>query len=329
MQNPVTMRIAPDLERGKEYSPVDFHALDGPGRRPWGHDMLEEIHDKMGFKGSRTAIAVIDDGCQLDHENFTDADGNSRIIHTSSHVRGERPDTGADHGTHVTGTAAGRFTGVAPEAKIIVLKGLNRNGSGSSDDLTDCGQELNDLVRNGKIKQRIVVANMSFGGPWYQPQEDQLQEAESLLITNVAAAGNSGGSGNRPTCGHPGTTQFGITVAALDQQWEPTKFSSRCKQVDIGAPGHNVLSSIVGGRYGVNAGTSMASPYVAGAAALIMEWQLVSGFAVTNTAQEWSEFFRANAKDIGRPGRDVDTGHGMFDFIKLLDAMAKGKLRWK
>ena len=324
------VQVSPDWEIGPDMSAPEFHALQGPSKRPWGHAMFDEIHNKMGIKGQGSAIAVIDDGCELNHENFTDSNGDSRIIYHESFVPGERSDTGGTHGTHVAGTAGGRFTGVAPESKLIILKGLNRNGSGSSQDLAKCYGRLAEMQQDGKIDCPIVVSNGSFGGPsFYAPQENALEDCESALISNVVAAGNAGGSENRPTCGHPAKSQFAVAVGALNSNWELSDYSSRCgDRLMIAAPGTNVISSTVGGRYGSMSGTSMASPYVAGMQALINCWLIESGQSVLNTQSEWNEFYKRNATDLGKPGKDSGTGHGYVDFLELGDWLAKGKLKW-
>jgi major intracellular serine protease len=324
-----TMQIAPDLIQGPEFSATEFHAL-APSERPWTlpQKIWDEIHKKRGLRGQDCCVAVIDDGCELSHENFKDENGESRIIYANSHVRGESPSTGGTHGTHVTGTAAGTFTGVAPSARIVVLKGLNSRGSGSSGDLTNCGLEINEMVASGKISQKIVECNMSYGGGYYQPQEDQLEQAERLGIGNNVAAGNEGNDGARPTCGHPGTTNFGTTVGSIDANGNISRFSSQCKQIDICAGGGGILSSTVNGRYGLMSGTSMATPFITGAKAILRQAMLRSGRPVISSGAEWNEFFRANALDRGSNGHDWKFGFGVLDFATLLTWFAEGELTW-
>ena len=169
---------------------------------------------------------------------------------------------------------------------------------------------------------------MSYGGGYYPPQEEQLEIAERKGIGNNAAAGNSGGSENRPTCGHPGTTNFGTSVGAIGPDGKITGFSSRCKQVDVAAPGARVLSSVVNGGYGYMDGTSMACPYISGAKAILRQAMLKRGSAVISTAAEWNEWFKMNAVDRGRAGHDFEYGYGVLDFASLLDWLASGKLKF-
>ena len=220
------------------------------------------------------------------------------------------------------------YTGVAPAADIAILKGLNAGGSGSSHDLTECGNDIIARVKDGTFKHDIIEVNMSYGGGYYGPQEDQLQKADEMGIGNNAAAGNSGGGPGNPTCGHPGTTNYGTSVAAIGPDGQITNFSSQCKQVDIAAPGARVLSSTVGGRYGYNDGTSMACPWISGAKAILRQSMQKRGAVVISTASEWNEWFRANAIDRGRECHDWAYGNGVIDFGSLLTWLAQGSLKF-
>ena len=322
------MQVAPDLEDGPIFSRDQFHAL-APSEKPWFFSAeLNELHNNMGFTGSNTTAVIIDDGCQLDHENFKDKNGKSRIISAISEVRNEGPSTGGEHGTHVAGTFAGLYTGVLPDARIVILKGLNSRGSGSSDDLTRCGYRAMELFKTGVIDTPLMVVNRSFGGGYYQPQEDQMQEEEALGFSSMSSAGNSGGSEGRPTCGHPGTTNHGCTSSAIGRNGTITDFSSRCKQVDLASPGANILSSIPGNRYGLKSGTSMSAPNGAGLIGMLQEWMLASGKPVLTTAHQLNEFFKANAIDKGKSGHDWEYGWGVLDFKTVLQMIIRGELRY-
>lgn len=327
MHEVLTMQICPDFEQGEIYDPEEFHAF-APSEKPYSFTPeLNEIW-AMGYDGRHSTACVIDDGCELTHENFTDKNGKSRIVYDESMVRGESSSTGGSHGTHTAGTMAGRFTGVAPACFVEIYKGLNARGSGGSDDLTRCGHRIIERKKSGAIKTPIVVSNGSYGGGYYPPQEEQLEQAEAAGITNVVAAGNSGGSEGNPTCGHPGTTNFGVTVAAVDRNNRITQYSSRCKQVDIAAPGSDIISSVPGGLYRKNSGTSMACPWIAGLIILLSEWMLATGRVVYTTAAEWNRFFMANAMDAGKTGHDWEYGAGILTFKMVLQLLIEGKLRY-
>ncbi len=186
------------------------------------------------------------------------------------------------HGSHVAGTIAqstnnGRgATGVAFHARLMPVKVLNQEGWGSTADVADGIRWAADHGAN--------VINLSLGGPRNSGiMEDAVKHALAQGAVVVAAAGNSGGS-----VGYPGATEGVIGVSASDQNDKLAKFSSRGKEVDIAAPGVNVVQQTIceKGRkkecenYPAYNGTSMASPHVAGAAALVMSLGVTEPSAV-------------------------------------------------
>lgn len=185
------------------------------------------------------------------------------------------------HGSHVAGTIAQSTnngigaTGVAFHARLMPVKVLNEDGWGSTADVADGIRWAADHGAH--------VINLSLGGPRNSKVlEDAVKHALSKGSVVVAAAGNSGGS-----VGYPGATDGVIGVSASDPDDKLAKFSSRGKGVDIAAPGVNVTQQSIckKGRdscqeyYSWN-GTSMASPHVAGAAALMMSLGVTDPAAV-------------------------------------------------
>jgi serine protease len=185
------------------------------------------------------------------------------------------------HGSHVAGTIAQSTnngvgaTGIAFNARLMPVKVLNEDGWGSTADVADGIRWAADHGAN--------VINLSLGGPRNSTiMEDAVKHALSKGAVVVAAAGNSGGS-----VGFPGATDGVIGVSASDQNDKLAKFSSRGKGVDIAAPGVNVVQQTVckKGRekcevYPAYNGTSMASPHVAGVAALVMSLGVTDPAAV-------------------------------------------------
>lgn len=178
-----------------------------------------------------------------------------------------------NHGTHVAGTIAGvgnngvGVVGVAWEAQIMAMRFLGPDGSGATSDAVKC---IDWAVNNG-----AHILNNSWGGPDSSPElVEAVARAERKGVLFVAAAGNTGGTGNnndvRPS--YPSSLRSAnvISVGAIDENNARGSFSHYGKQsVDIGAPGVQILSTTRGNKYDSYSGTSMASPHVAGAAALI------------------------------------------------------------
>ena len=244
-------------------------------------------------KGAGIGVAVIDTGIDLVHPDVTGnlaAQSKTCVLGT----RSAKDDNG--HGTHVAGTIAALdntigVVGVAPQAKLFAVKVLNKNGSGTWSGVI-CGI---DWVAANATALNIKVANMSLGGGGSSDDNcgntnnDALHKAickaRDKGVTFVVAAGNSNTNANTSVPAAYNDTV--ITVSALADSdgtaggTGPTTgygaddtfatFSNYGSVVDIGAPGVKIYSTWKGGTYNTISGTSMATPHVAGAAALYIK----------------------------------------------------------
>lgn len=256
-------------------------------------------------KGTNIGVAVIDTGINLTHPDLA-----SNIVANKSCIKGKRnanDDNG--HGTHVAGTIAAidnesGVVGVAPESKLIAVKVLNSQGSGTWSQII-CGI---DWVTANATAYNIKVANMSLGGGGSSDNNcgnsnnDALHRAicnsRNAGITYVVAAGNSGA--NASTSVPAAYDDAVITVSALadsdgalwglgsSTSYGPddtfATFSNYGSVVDIGAPGVSIYSTYKNGGYAALSGTSMASPHVAGAAALYLKTHPGSSWTTVRNA---------------------------------------------
>ncbi|MFF1278033.1 S8 family serine peptidase [Streptomyces marokkonensis] len=242
---------------------------------------------EAGFDGSDVKVAVLDTGVDQTHpdlasqeiaeRNFTDsADNVDRV----------------GHGTHVASTVAGtgaksdgRYKGVAPGARILDGKVLDDTGSGLYSGII-AGMEW-------AVAEGAHVVNMSLGGTDSQ-EIDPLEETVNRLSAEtdtlfVIAAGNEGQTGEG-SIGSPGSAEAALTVGAVDKSEELASFSSRGPRVgdggakpDLTAPGVDITAAVAAGSelgetspsgapgYATMSGTSMATPHVAGAAAILAQ----------------------------------------------------------
>jgi serine protease len=217
-----------------------------------------------------------------------------------------RSDASADdngHGTHVAGTIAEvegnglAEAGVAPEASILPVKVLAADGTGSDVDVAA------GIVWAADHGARVV--NLSLGGS--EPSTvlaDGVAYARSRGVLIVAAAGNDGGA-----VGVPARLAGVLAVGAVDSDRARAPFSAGGRSLDLVAPGVGILQQTLDGAGGYAdrswSGTSMASPHLAGVAALI----LAAGGATT--ALGVSRVLTRTALDLGLPGRDSAYGAGL------------------
>ncbi|MFI6948157.1 S8 family peptidase [Streptomyces sp. NPDC050422] len=236
---------------------------------------------KAGYDGTGVKVAVLDTGIDTGHP-----DVGGKVVAQQNFTEEEDAQDHHGHGTHVASTVAGtgaksdgRFKGVAPGADLLVGKVLNNAGSGLDSGII-AGMEW-------AVDQGANIVSMSLGGT-DRPGNDPLEEAVEALSDKalfVIAAGNAGGES---TIGTPGVAESALTVGAVDKKDALASFSSRGPRPedggvkpDVTAPGVDITAASAAGTmpdsphpvpgYVAMSGTSMATPHVAGAAALLAQ----------------------------------------------------------
>ena len=243
-------------------------------------------------KGAGVTVGVVDSGALLTHTDLSTAENAGET--GTDDLGGDRgtngvddddngkvddwqgwdwieddnaPDDGDGHGTHVSGTISARedtagVVGVAPEARTLALRVLDDSGAGSTADSAAAFDYA------GELGLRVVNASIGSSGASYAEQDAIKRHPETLY---VVAAGNNGRDNDaRPTypCAYPAPNV--VCVGATDHADEAASFSNTgLTSVDLFAPGQSILSTVRSGAWGWMSGTSMASPHVAGAAALL------------------------------------------------------------
>ncbi|MEW1689979.1 S8 family serine peptidase [Streptomyces sp. NPDC091265] len=278
-----------------------------------------------GYDGKGTKVAVLDTGADAEHPDLK-----GRITESKNFTDSDTTDDRQGHGTHTLSTVGGsgaasdgKKKGVAPGVDLLVGKVLNDSGSGDSSWII-AGMQW-------AVDQKADVVSMSLGSATPTDCTDPMSVAaeefgKSKDTLFVIAAGNSGPTLN--TVSSPGCAPSVLTVGAVDRDDSTAQFSSRGPAIvshtlkpEIAAPGVDISAAAAGGRgvyaYRSMSGTSMATPHVAGAAAIVKErhpdW----------TAQQVKAALVSSAKsDI--PGDVRETGGGRLDVKAAIDTTLTG-----
>lgn len=289
---------------------------------------------RTGLTGAGVRIGSIDTGVDATHPALA-----GKVVAWHDFVAGRtQPYDDNGHGTHTIGTMVGAAVGgapigVAPGASVVVAKAMGRDGYGTGSAILAAAQWMTDPDGDPATPDQPQVVNNSWGtttkdDPWFRPM---VRQWLALGIVPVFAAGNAGpGPG---TIASPADYPETLAVGATTRSGAVAAFSSRGPVVwtdpdgqgpaagtplakpDLVAPGEDITSSVPGGGYQSDSGTSMAAPHVAGAVALLRQG------APNLTAEETMDLLRRSAADRGPVGPDPDYGAGLLDIPAAL-AMA-------
>ncbi len=305
------------------------HAFDWPADGPPSDTLyaqqgdLEQIRVPEAWPTTTgdpsVVVAVIDSGVDLAHPDLAGV----KVVAPRNETFNNTDVTDVvGHGTHVAGTIFARtdnglgIAGIAPDSALMPIKVLDGSGSGFFSDVLDAV----DWART----HHADIVNLSLGGlltsdeiALFQPTFSAARAAGMLV---VAAAGNSGNRFMYYPAGLAGV----VSVGAVDGEDAAADFSTFNRAVDLSAPGVDTLSTVLDADdpsgYARFSGTSMASPHVAGVAALV--WAARPSLDVA----ELEGVLRAGATDLGDPGRDDHFGSGEVDALGALDAAVPSPL---
>jgi subtilisin len=258
--------------------------------------------------GANVKVGVVDSGIDYWHPDLAGAYAGGRDFVNSD----DDPLDDNGHGTHVSGTIAAAdngvgVVGVAPDVQLYGLKILDAAGQG---DWSHAIAALEWAVDNG-----IQVLNHSYGASQSPGTLVALAFANAAAggVLNVAAAGNTGDClAKRNTIGYPARYPDVIAVGATDWFDGRPCYSSSGAELELAAPGDWIASTYPGNDYAYGSGTSMASPHVAGAAALMMSAGVVDPVEVRN-------ILTSTADDLGEAGRDKLFGFGLVNVVGAIE----------
>ncbi|MHB9004732.1 MAG: S8 family peptidase [Coriobacteriia bacterium] len=269
----------------------------------WGIDRINADVSKLSNTGDPVKVAIVDTGIDTKHPDLAAniKGGMSAVAYTVKYT----DDNG--HGSHVAGIVAALdnttgVVGVGPDIDLYAVKVLNRKGSGYVSDIIE---GLGWCQTNG-----MDVVNMSLGtSADVQSFHDAVAALYSSGTVIVAAAGNDG---NGSAVNYPAAYLDVVAVSATTQTDGLAYFTCTGPQIELSAPGYSIYSTYKSGGYATLSGTSMASPHVAGVAALVLASPVPVGD--TNGAWDPAEVrarLQATAEDLGTAGWDSSFGYGL------------------
>ncbi|HLC47488.1 MAG TPA: S8 family serine peptidase, partial [Candidatus Norongarragalinales archaeon] len=268
----------------------------------------DQVH-ASGGTGAGVKVCIVDTGVDDSHPAI------SALVAEYDFVNGDADamdDNG--HGTHVSGIVASTdsaYKGVAPGASLMAAKVLDSAGSGWTSDVIS-GIEW--CVSNG-----ADIISMSLGAGAYTGTCDSLaisQASNNAADQGVVVLAATGNNGYINAVSAPSCASKVIAVGAVDKNDGRTPYSNEGPQLDLVAPGSNIVSTYLGGGFVSLTGTSMATPHASGAAALLL------GRNPALTPAEVKNTLQSTAVDLGAAGFDTIYGYGRVDAYAAYQSIA-------
>lgn len=274
---------------------------------------LAQVWTAHGLGNAAVTVAVLDTGVDYDHPDLK-----GKVIKGPDYIDKDfEPKDQHGHGTHVAGIVAAQLnnaegiTGLAPQVRILAVRVLDEQGSGS---LFTIAKGIAYAANNGAKVINLSLGSPPGGGVMRTLANFMAGYAERKGALIVAAAGNDGGA-----IGYPAAASKFLCVGASNQQKALASFSNRGPELDLVAPGVGILSTfptyeVTANRLGLPRnyatlnGTSMATPMVSALASLI--WSRHPGLSPTEVRSR----IERSAQDLGALGRDDSFGLGLVSF---------------
>lgn len=275
--------------------------------RPVGDISLKELEfnlamigsaklNDIGLKGQNIRVGVIDSGCKQFVTSYKDFTGEGTQDYNG-------------HGTHVVSL----IKAIAPDAEMYMAKAMDKTGGGSIPNLIAATLWLKE--KGCKIVNCSFAFNKGAQVEVYQKVIDECVKAGMVFC---CASGNEGSK----EASFPSNKDNVFCVGAIDRGYNITDFSNTGKDVDLVAPGKDILGDDLNNGKVLMSGTSQSTPHVTGMIILYLQYKGNLSFY-----EIYSDITKRSVKDLGQPGFDVDYGYGLIQpyFAGIMDEPPKKK----
>ncbi len=254
---------------------------------------IQKFHIPQEWKysqGESIKIAVIDTGCDLDHDDLK-----INILQGKNFVDPNKdPYDDNGHGTHVCGTISAAnnllgIVGVAPKSKIVPIKALNGDGNGSNETIADA------LI--WAVNQKCDFITMSLGSPY--DASSVRYAVEYATKNNVVIFCAAGNSGSDHDVMYPAKYKETIAIGSVDTKLNRSNFSCAGESLDFLSPGENIIGCFPDNNYAIMSGTSMANPFAVGCAAIAKAYAKKTGKILSNR-DNYINLFKQNALQLSQ-----------------------------
>jgi len=282
----------------------------------WGINAFDLPKAWQKTKGEGVKIAVLDTGCDLNHQDLV-----ANLLPGKNFIdESKEPLDDNGHGTHVCGIIAAEnnemgIVGVAPNSRIIPVKVLDRNGGG----------DVSTVCKGIKWAVDVAKADficMSLGCP--NPVDevrDCMKYAMSKKVICFVAAGNSG---ETKEVFYPANYPEAVAIGSIDENFNRSSFSNTGENLDFLAPGGKILSTVPTNWYAIMSGTSMATPFVVGVAALYLAYARKNNLSVKlDNNWDYINEFKKHTRNIEsiKDNKTFYEGFGILDPKKMFESL--------
>lgn len=270
-------------------------------------------------KGENVKVAVLDTGVDLYHKDLID-----NLLPGKNFIEKRNPpQDGNGHGTHVAGIIAATnndigMVGVAPEAKIIPVKVLNDQGDGFPKATAE------GIMWAVDVAQADMIC-MSLGAPFLLSEVYKaIKHAWRKNVPCFVAAGNAG---KTKEVFYPANYKETIAIGSISENFDRSSFSNTGTNLDFMAPGNKIFSTVPTNWYAIMSGTSQATPFVVGVAALLLSYNKKNRNSIKlNSVEDYRRAFRRNAKPVKNmkwKDKKFYQGFGIIDPVALMTDVSK------